>query len=383
MNEMDTLIDRLKAGPSKFDDLSDKERIDSVLNHPLFMDSIHEEDMEKDTLTAIQSLVFEGTREEKAENFKINGNSCFALGKLKYKDAISFYTQGITSNSTDQNTNSILHSNRAAVNLELGNFRSVLYDCGRAIKLNPNNMKAYFRSMKALLALDRIEEGIDCVQVASKIENKPEFQEMLSNLQTRKLTLDQLAIKEKKKTEKREFNENELKKTLLSRGYLQVELTDDNDEKLQLQHPEAKLNKIELINFELSFPVAFLYPEFNQSDFISQFLEDDSFYNHFENMFSTKMEWDLEFNYNPQNIDWYYVTQPEKYKGDQSLVSCLKSVKVKNVESDSIAHRYVGMTLRDCLETKGFPIINGVVTFVVMSRNSEFNKNYRRDFKAV
>ena len=59
------------------------------------------------------------TQIEVAENFKTQGNACFVEGKRKFKDAIKFYTQGIEAKAEDNHLNSVLHSNRAAVHLEL------------------------------------------------------------------------------------------------------------------------------------------------------------------------------------------------------------------------------------------------------------------------
>ena len=42
------------------------------------------------------------------------------------------------------------------------NYGSVLKDCSEAIKLNPHSSKAYFRSATALVALERLEEALDC-----------------------------------------------------------------------------------------------------------------------------------------------------------------------------------------------------------------------------
>ena len=53
----------MDMGPKTFTEKTDQERIDSVLNHPFFMDSCKEDDMEQDSLSAIQSLVFDGTPE--------------------------------------------------------------------------------------------------------------------------------------------------------------------------------------------------------------------------------------------------------------------------------------------------------------------------------
>ena len=57
-------------GPRPLSDKTDQERIDEVLSTPLFMNHLPEEEtMEKDsTLSAIRSLVFDGTPEGIASN---------------------------------------------------------------------------------------------------------------------------------------------------------------------------------------------------------------------------------------------------------------------------------------------------------------------------
>lgn len=42
------------------------------------------------------------------------------------------------------------------------NYGSVLRDCSKAISLNEKSAKAYYRSALALLALDRVDEAVDC-----------------------------------------------------------------------------------------------------------------------------------------------------------------------------------------------------------------------------
>ena len=112
-----------KVGPEAPAQKSDQERIEAVLNHPLFMDEFSPDfQMENEEFgNALQSLVFDGTPLEVAENFKQQGNACFAAGKTRYQDSITFYTQGIQANCEDVEMNSVLHSNRAAVHLALCN----------------------------------------------------------------------------------------------------------------------------------------------------------------------------------------------------------------------------------------------------------------------
>lgn len=42
------------------------------------------------------------------------------------------------------------------------NFGSVLKDCSKALGFNAQSSKAFFRSAVALIALDRIDEALDC-----------------------------------------------------------------------------------------------------------------------------------------------------------------------------------------------------------------------------
>ena len=42
------------------------------------------------------------------------------------------------------------------------NYGSVLRDCAKVLNVDERASKAYYRSAQALLALDRVEEGLDC-----------------------------------------------------------------------------------------------------------------------------------------------------------------------------------------------------------------------------
>jgi hypothetical protein len=50
-----------QVGPNLHSNKTDQERMDDVLNHPFFMNSCKESDIEQETMTALQSLVFDGT----------------------------------------------------------------------------------------------------------------------------------------------------------------------------------------------------------------------------------------------------------------------------------------------------------------------------------
>lgn len=63
------------------------------------------------------------------------------MGKKHYSDAIDCYTRAINQKALSDSETSILFSNRAHVNLLLGNLRRALIDANDAIKLLPSNIK--------------------------------------------------------------------------------------------------------------------------------------------------------------------------------------------------------------------------------------------------
>ncbi|KAH6568375.1 hypothetical protein BASA61_003255 [Batrachochytrium salamandrivorans] len=373
---------------------SDEELVEDVLSTPLFMSRLSGDDgLEDEALLALQSLSFDGTPIEVAENFKHQGNAAYAEGHRKYKDAIVFYTKGLAVKADDSKLNSILHSNRAAVNLDLGNYRQVLNDCAAAIRLNPNNIKAFFRSAKALLALDRISEGIDCCELGISLDpaNKALCTE-LQKLKHRKNALDSLEAKRNHREQLKRDEEDQLQNAISTRGYRMVNSVrasgDDNDKTstmTSLLHPLAADHKIKFDSTTLSLklPVLFLYPEHRQSDFIAEFDENDSFYQHMELMFEDPISWDPQHNYHPQSLEILFETHESVTpKEKQSLISVLHSVKASGAPSQSATDKYVYMTLKDVLQHQLYRIVDGVCTFLIVVRGSEFSRSFKRRYAA-
>ncbi|EGF82990.1 hypothetical protein BATDEDRAFT_21274 [Batrachochytrium dendrobatidis JAM81] len=379
------------SGPNAPKRKTDDELVDEVLSTPLFMSRLSKDDVvENETLAALQSLQFDGTPREVAENFKHQGNAAFKEGPRKYKDAVAYYTKALAANAQDKKLDSILYSNRAAVNLEQGNYRQVLNDCAAAIRLDPKNIKALFRSTKALFALDRVDEGIDCCELGISIDpqNKSLHAELLK-LKKKKQVLDDLDAKRKLREQLKRDQETQLQNAIAKQGYKLVQSVlpdaDDDDDKnvaksVLLNHPLAADHKIKFdaTTSSLKFPVLFLYPEHKQSDFIAEFDENDTFYMHMETMFSEAAPWDPEHAYHPQGLDLLFETpESESLNGKKSLVSVLRSVTASNSPSQSAAHKYVYTTLKDALQHPSYRIVDGVCTFIVVVRDSKFSKSFR------
>ncbi|CAG8543874.1 7674_t:CDS:2 [Dentiscutata erythropus] len=252
---------------------------------PLFMTELPEE--ENDALAALQSLIYEGPPEEIAENFKNQGNECFKTGKSQYQDAINFYTKALETNCQDNKIIEACLTNRAAVNLELQNYRKVLTDCAKAIKLNPQNIKAFYRSAKALYALDKIDQALDCCEHGIEIgPNNLALQQLKEICIKRKEILDQKAkIKEERERKEREKKEA-LEKAIKMRN-VKMEMTPDAPISPHSVHLDTETQ-------QLIWPVFFLYPEYKETDFIEAFNEENTFFEHLEVIFEQPALWDIE-----------------------------------------------------------------------------------------
>ncbi|GAA93459.1 hypothetical protein E5Q_00100 [Mixia osmundae IAM 14324] len=90
---------------------------------PLFMRDLPASEAEKPsntTLDALQTLLYDGTPDEIAQNLKSQGNEYY--NGRRYKEALGFYTQAIdeTGKEIAPQVKRALLSNRSACHLELG-----------------------------------------------------------------------------------------------------------------------------------------------------------------------------------------------------------------------------------------------------------------------
>jgi tetratricopeptide (TPR) repeat protein len=104
---------------------------------------------------------------ENAENFKTQGNEHYAA--KSWQDAIIYYTRALDEKCDNTKLNVACYTNRAAVNLELGNHRRVLTDCAAALQLDPTSTKAFLRSARACRKLEKYEDAIDACNHGLKV----------------------------------------------------------------------------------------------------------------------------------------------------------------------------------------------------------------------
>ncbi|BGP24732.1 40S ribosomal protein s7 [Rhodotorula toruloides] len=169
-----------------------------------------------DTLAALQALAYDGDPSEIAENFRTQGNDLFK--RRKFRDAIGFYTRALDEVGKELPTEErrTLRCNRAAANLELGNYGACLRDCSLVLSeshasypdppspsSHKTTMKALLRSARALSALDKLAEALDAFSRLRMLE-KEVGEEGDSGRKWREETECKVERKERREREERE-----------------------------------------------------------------------------------------------------------------------------------------------------------------------------------
>ncbi|THH18023.1 hypothetical protein EW146_g2901 [Bondarzewia mesenterica] len=330
---------------------------------PLFMKSLPEEDSGNSAIAALQSLAYEGTPDEIAQNFKEQGNDYFK-GR-RYREALGFYTQGVDAKPTEPALQEALLCNRAACNLELRNYGSVLRDCSKAITINHHSAKAYYRSGLALFALERVDECVDCCDRCLVFDG-----ENASIKALRRRASEKKEEKEKKEREKAERIAREQQE----RQRLTAAFTERNI--IEIPNPDGSANPYtphfdpeDPTKSSIIVPVFFLYPQYATSDVIPEFVEDTPFTAHLAVMFPPQaptLEWDQKGEYMDGQLVIYAMTRRKrllKVGKKMTLKDVCRAAKAKEGEP------------KDGLELK-----DGCLTFVVLPKG-EVEQNWVEEYK--
>ncbi|KAG5252290.1 tetratricopeptide repeat protein [Salix suchowensis] len=294
--------------------------------------------------------------------------------------------EGDKPGSLSDSDNSIVYSNRAHVNLLLGNYRRALTDAREAIKLCPTNVKAMYRAAKASLSLNLLVEAKSfCENGLEQNPDNEELKRLAKQINLVKMELDK--------------REAEVSKALSEAKDLLSAIEDRGlkigkpmfGELAGLRKPVLDKNKI------LHWPVLLLYAEVMSSDFIEDFCETDMFSAHLDMMFSEScppLSWDTENNYTCEAVELYYeagsgVPLSKKkilhYLLDGTLGASVESVDEEKeaIESNGSgkgSSKWVKVNekrmLSDVLKEPDF-IISGIPVFYVVSKRSSFYKEFK------
>ncbi|KAL3631723.1 hypothetical protein CASFOL_024707 [Castilleja foliolosa] len=331
-------------------------------------------------------------KESAAIELKEKGNEYVKKGKKHYSDAIDCYTRAINQKALSDSENSTIYSNRAHVNLLLGNYRRALQDAEEAIRLSPTNVKALYRAVKASLSLNLLDEAKSyCDKGTQLFPDNEELQKLDKLIDTKK--------------SEHERQEREVSKAVAAAEDLVVAL---EDRQIKLGKPMYQ----ELIGMKkptldkgniLHWPVLLLYAEVMSSDFIEDFCEIDSFSVHLdmnlENIFSddsAPLPWDTKNVYTHDALELYYEADSGVCLSKKEILSYLLQgtaashlEKYSGDETDAAAHRSLSSgnrpkwvkvnerrTLNDILRNPDI-VVPGIPVFYVVSKRSSFYKDFK------
>ncbi|KAK6259884.1 hypothetical protein SCA6_014358 [Theobroma cacao] len=217
-------------------------------------------------LEAISAL-----KESAALELKEKGNEFVKKGKKHYQEAIDCYSRAINQKVLNDQDTSVLFSNKAHVNLLLGNYRRAVTDAQDAIKLSPANVKAYYRAAKACLSLNLLSEAKSyCESGIGKDPSNEELKKLAKQIDLKKMVQEQREAQVSKALVQAKDLVSAIEGRSLKIGKAMYrELTG-------LRKPELDKNGI------LHWPVLLLYAEVMSSDFIEDFCETEMFSAHLD-----------------------------------------------------------------------------------------------------
>lgn len=298
---------------------------------PLFMTDLPDNLEENSALAALQALIFDGTPEEVAKNFKDQGNEAFKLGQKGYEDAIKYYSQGLEQKCSDSVLNALLHLNRAAVHISSRNYGKALVDCLKAIELDGSSAnvlsKGHLRAAKACLGLERFDEALKHLSALPSTEDAKMKEEASALDKTIKEAIEQ-AEKRKKELERRSKVDKKIDIMLKSRGIERV--PDCERHLLALLGPAGTVDATRLPSVslvpksatQLQWPVLIFYPPYGQSDTIEALHEHTSLADMVGMVTSEQPEWDTDGLYKPTApLTLYYHTANHKDGQEGELYS--------------------------------------------------------------
>lgn len=374
---MDEFMDKFKTQnyENAFSEDNWEEEFDKI---PLFMKKAPEEiDPQKyPDLACLQAIIHDEDRppEEQAKSLKDEGNAFFK--EKNYKKAILSYTAGLQKKCGDQELDTLLLTNRAAANFHLGNMRSALNDAGAAKKIKPDHLKALIRGAQSCIELRNFAEAVQWCDEGLKVHpTDKKLQELRAAADKHKRAKERDARKSKIKEKKLHAEKETLLAAIKDRGIKLFQSVKPRQSGSDVQDEDggssaaiAQLNLDGLSSQEatgaqvfldeqrsLHWPVLFLYPEHQQTDFISAFSENSCFIDHLAVMFGEELPpWDTDRKYHPNNLQLYF----------------------EDEEKDTFYQVNPETSLLKVLQHKRFFVKSGTPSIIVLVRSSSFWKQF-------
>ncbi|XP_029644404.1 tetratricopeptide repeat protein 4 [Octopus sinensis] len=364
--ELDDFLNEMMKKSKKTAETEDKsieEIIAELETHPAFLKEIDPSKPLHPAVEALQALKYESENPfMKADSFKEEGNYLFK--KRDYRTAVANYTEGIKVQAPDRMLNASLYCNRAASHYQLGNFGYALFDCVMACKFKEQYLKAFIRGSQCCIELKKFSDAIKWCEAGLKFE--PE-NEKLSALKEKSLKLKKIQDRDLRKQQLQERKADVLESKLFNeihKRHIKMKTDKQNGKTIlslsDLEGSNPGGAKVYLDDAGLlHWPVLFMYPEYNQSDFIESFSENHCFSDHILEMFQSCMvPWDEEHKYVPENIEIYF----------------------EENKTESLFRIPPEKSLLEILQHENFTVIGGTPAFILLVANSKFKGEFLKHY---
>ncbi|KAI9479893.1 HSP70/90 co-chaperone [Coemansia sp. RSA 989] len=343
------------------------EKLDQDLEKiPLFMSELPD-DEDNMAVEAIKSLVSEEDPETMATTYKDEGNRFFKRGK--FSDAIKYYTHALGYEHDNKDLTVSLYTNRAAAHLAAENYGRVLRDCSEALKLKPQTPKALFRAAKACVMLSKFVEAEECCSwLADMMPDSHELQALRQEVAAARQKYKQREKDQEARESQRLARREMLRQAIEIRQGLKFDLSVENAKKKDLYPWEVSEQQVELDqeSGHLLWPVAFLYPENKESDFVQHFDEAVSLYDMLDQQVLREPPfWDKQRRYTADNVETYFLARPVGGTDkDERLVKVNSKMRLANI-----------------LDNSKYVIMDGIPSFLVLQRTGSFKDQFIEHYR--
>ncbi|NXP62523.1 TTC4 protein, partial [Chloropsis cyanopogon] len=289
------------------------------------------------------------------------GNEYFK--EKDYGRAVAAYSEALRRRCGDAELDAVLLTNRAAAHFHLGNYRSALNDAIQAKKLKPTHLKAIIRGALCHMELKNFSEAIAWCEEGLQVDSKEK------KLVEMRAKADKLKVSMKAAWHLQcwdPWREGAPSGFCVCERNIKLVL-EPSDEEEEVSDGLAEISldgfhsdsatgaKVHLdADGSLSWPVLFLYPEHEQTDFTVAFHENSRFIDHLMVMFAELPPWDLEKKYLPNNLELYFEDEERE-------------------EMYEVNPEY---TLLQVLQHKRYFVKAGTPTVLVFAKRSPFSKKY-------
>ncbi|XP_049880114.1 DNA polymerase interacting tetratricopeptide repeat-containing, protein of 47 kDa [Pectinophora gossypiella] len=306
--ELDEFIDSLEK-KRYTDGWSEETWEEEMEKHPFFMKTTPESEELSPLAEGLAKLKYdpeENTPLELATNYKEDGN--FNFKHKNYRLAVLGYTEGIKVKCNDAEINASLYNNRAAAHWHLKNYRSSLADSEKALSFNPDHTKARLRAAKSATEIAKYDICMEhCQKLLEKQPNDKEVLDLLSTAK-RKKQIQERDLRKKERSDKKTAEQKEgVIKAIIERK-IKISKCDDEEDidlsKLEPSLPGAQDSIVYIKDGVLFWPVLFLYPEYQLTDFIKSCPENVPLGSQLEQVFPAP--WDEENKYNCAKVNVYF-----------------------------------------------------------------------------